>query len=108
MLFEGSGLFCVFFWKKWTFFACFREESGPFCVHFLVKVDFFARFLFGGKWTILPKIVDHFGLFGPKWWTILDTLGPWGVWGVWVMVGVQGKVAFGLSHFCILSFSKKV
>ena len=29
-------------------------------------------------------------------------------WGVWVMVGVQGKVAFGLSHFCILSFSKKV
>ena len=31
-----------------------------------------------------------------------------GVWGVWVMVGVQGKVAFGLSHFCILSFSKKV
>ena len=27
-----------------------------------------------------------------------------GVWGVWVMIGVQGKVAFGLSHFCILSF----
>ena len=31
----------------------------------------------------------------------------WGV-GVWVMVGVQGRVAFGLSHFCILSFQKKV
>ena len=28
--------------------------------------------------------------------------------GVWAMAGVQGKVAFGLSHFCILSFSKKV
>ena len=31
-----------------------------------------------------------------------------GVWGVWVMVGVQGKVAFGFCHFCILSFSIKV
>ena len=30
-----------------------------------------------------------------------------GVWGVWVMVGVQGKVAFGLSHFCIEVFQKK-
>ena len=27
--------------------------------------------------------------------------------GVWAMAGVQGKVAFGLSHFCVLSFSKK-
>ena len=34
------------------------------------------------------------------------TLGV-GVWGVWVMVGVQGRVAFGLRHFCILSFFKK-
>ena len=30
-----------------------------------------------------------------------------GVWGVWVMVGVQGRVAFGLRHFCILSFLKR-
>ena len=26
---------------------------------------------------------------------------------VWAMAGVQGKVAFGLRHFCILSFSKR-
>ena len=30
-----------------------------------------------------------------------------GVWGVWAMAGVQGKVAFGLSHFCIEVFQKK-
>ena len=28
--------------------------------------------------------------------------------GVWAMAGVQGKVAFGLSHFCIEVFQKKV
>ena len=27
--------------------------------------------------------------------------------GVWAMAGVQGKVAFGLSHFCIEVFQKK-
>ena len=27
-----------------------------------------------------------------------------GVGGVWAMAGVQGKVAFGLSHFCHLAF----
>ena len=27
--------------------------------------------------------------------------------GVWAMAGVQGKVAFGLSHFCIEIFQKK-
>ena len=27
-----------------------------------------------------------------------------GVGRVWAMAGVQGKVAFGLSHFCVLSF----
>ena len=27
--------------------------------------------------------------------------------GGWAMAGVQGKVAFGLRHICILSFSKK-
>ena len=27
--------------------------------------------------------------------------------GVWVMVGVQGRVAFELRHFCILSFLKR-
>ena len=26
---------------------------------------------------------------------------------VWAMAGVQGKVAFGLSHFCIEVFQKK-
>ena len=36
----------------------------------------------------------------------LENGGGWG--GVWAMAGVQGKVAFGLRHFCILSFSKKV
>ena len=30
-----------------------------------------------------------------------------GVWGVWAMAGVQGKVALGLSHFCIEVFQKK-
>ena len=28
--------------------------------------------------------------------------------GVWAMAGVQGKVAFGLSHFCIEVFQKKL
>ena len=28
--------------------------------------------------------------------------------GAWAMAGVQGKVAFGLSHFCIEVFQKKV
>ena len=28
--------------------------------------------------------------------------------GFWAMAGAKGKVAFGLRHFCILSFSKKV
>ena len=40
-------------------------------------------------------------------WTILETLGPWGGGGVWAMAGGQGKVAFGLSHFCIEVFQKK-
>ena len=31
-----------------------------------------------------------------------------GVGGVWAMAGVQGKVAFGLSHFCIEVFQKKL
>ena len=30
-----------------------------------------------------------------------------GVGGVWAMAGVQGKVAFGLSHFCTEVFQKK-
>ena len=36
------------------------------------------------------------------------TRGHIGGGGVLAMAGVQGKVAFGLSHFCVLSFSKKV
>ena len=32
-------------------------------MYFWVKVDFFCAF-FGGKWTILAKIVDHFGPWG--------------------------------------------
>ena len=42
--------------------------------------------------------MDQFGHFGTK---------GVGGGGVWAMAGVQGKVAFGLSHFCVLSFSKK-
>ena len=37
---------------------------------------------------------------------ISKNLGQWGGGGggVWAMAGVQGRVAFGLRHFCILSF----
>ena len=40
-------------------------------------------------------------------WPILFTLRTAEVWGVWAMVGVQGRVAFGLRHFCVLSFLKR-
>ena len=48
------------------------------------------------------KLVDthHQVRHSTQWWR------NWGG-GVWAMAGVQGKVAFGLSHFCIEVFQKK-
>ena len=40
--------------RKWTILLAFLGENGLFCA------------LLGGKWTILAKIVDHFGHF----WTM--------------------------------------
>ena len=67
MLFEGRWTFLHAILEKVDFFACFWGESGPFCLDFRVKVDFF-----GGKWTILVKIVDYFGHF----WTMGGAFAP--------------------------------
>ena len=45
----------------------------------------------------------HFKVFFIVWVNEIK----WGG-GVWAMAGVQGKVAFGLSPFCIEVFQKKV
>ena len=37
----------------------------------------------------MSKIVDHFGIFGPKWWTIMDTLGPWGIFHTPLAMGLE-------------------